>query len=76
MKAYLQHPPLRHVDIYPWGRDGPPFVSEVKARVSGAGFVTLEKWLGENDALFLIRDRAEPLVVLPWASWEPLVGRR
>ena len=40
------------------------------------GFVTLESWLGENDALFLIRDRAEPLVVLPWASWERLVGKR
>ena len=64
------------VDIYPFGRDGPPLASEVKARASGAGFVTLDKWLGENDALFLVRDRAEPLVVLPWASWERLVGKR
>lgn len=32
-------------------------------------FVTLERWLGNHDALFLIRDRADPLVLLPWESW-------
>ena len=51
-------------------------MSEVKARASGEVFKTLESWLGENDVLFLIRDRAEPLVVLPWASWERLVGKQ
>ena len=65
------------VDVYALGRDEGPLVTEVKARKSGAGFVTLEKWLGENDAIFLRRDRAEPLVVLPWATWTRLVrGRR
>ncbi len=57
------------VDVYALGSDAAPMVSEVKARANGAGFTTLERWLGDNDALFLIRDRAEPLVVLPWASW-------
>ena len=63
------------VDIYPWSREGPPCCAEVKARASGEGFKTIEKWLGENDALFLVRDRQEPMVVLPWATWERLLKR-
>ncbi len=62
------------VDVYARGPDAAPFVTEVKARGDGGGFVTLERWLGENDALFLIRDRAAPLVVLPWARWAELIG--
>lgn len=57
-----------------------PWECEVKARASGEGFVTLERWLGENDALFLIRDAEAPfqpapppLVVLPWARWAELL---
>jgi Holliday junction resolvase len=46
---------------------------EVKARKSGEGFVTLERWLGANDFLFLKRDRAEPVVVLPWPTYERLI---
>jgi hypothetical protein len=61
------------VDINPWGRDGPPLCCEVKARASGEGFATLERWLGDADALFLRRDRAPPLVVLPWQTWARLV---
>jgi hypothetical protein len=41
------------VDIYAFGTDEGPLVAEVKSRRSGAGFVTLEKWLGEYDCLFL-----------------------
>lgn len=63
------------VDLYVNGLDAAPLVSEVKARQNGAGFVTLERWLGENDALFLVRNRAEPVVVLPWSTWAKLVGR-
>jgi hypothetical protein len=37
--------------------------------MSGAGFTTLESWLGEYDALFLRRNNADPLVVLPWRVW-------
>jgi hypothetical protein len=36
---------------------------------SGAGFATLEKWLNQNDALFLRRNNAEPIVVLPSRTW-------
>ena len=61
------------VDVYPLGPDAAPFVCEVKARADGEGFKTLERWLGEGDALFLIRDRATPLVVLPWARWEQVL---
>lgn len=61
------------VDVYARGTEAAPFVTEVKARASGEGFVTLERWLGENDALFLIRDRAEPLVVLPGSRWAELI---
>jgi len=45
------------------------YLAEVKARASGSGFKTLERWLGENDLLFLRRDRADPLVVMPWEMY-------
>ena len=40
--------------------------AEVKARANGTGFKTIEKWLGDNDVLFLRRDRRDPLIVLSW----------
>lgn len=63
------------VDVYARGADAAPFVTEVKARGNGAGFITLERWLGENDAIFLMRDRAKPLVVLPWDRWVELMRK-
>jgi len=63
------------VDVYAHGRDQAPLCCEVKARASGSGFVTLEKWLGDNDALFLRRDHAEPIVVMPWRIWAALLSR-
>jgi hypothetical protein len=63
------------VDIYPPWRDA-PLVAEVKARAGGQGFVTLERWLGDNDLLFLIRDRAAPMVLLPWSIYAELVSRQ
>jgi len=63
------------VDVYARGREEAPLVCEIKARKSGAGFVTLEKWLGENDALFLKRNHAEPIVLLPWRVWAALLAR-
>lgn len=63
------------VDVYHNGKDEAPICCEVKARKSGAGFKQLDAWLADNDALFLRRDRAEPLVVLPWRTWASLLRR-
>jgi Holliday junction resolvase len=63
------------VDVYVFGRDAAPLVTEVKGRKSGEGFATLERWLGENDALFLRRNNAAPLVVLPWHVWARLLAK-
>ena len=57
------------VDVYINGKNEQPLVAELKARASGSGFVTLEKWLGENDLLVLWRDRQEPLVVQTLSNW-------
>ncbi|WP_025886518.1 putative PDDEXK endonuclease [Asaia prunellae] len=62
------------VDVYARGPDGAPFVCEVKARANGEGFATLERWLGQADALFLVRDRQQPMVVLPWDRWLEMLG--
>ena len=50
-------------------------MAEVKARGNGSGFTLLEKWLGEYQVLFLRRDRADPLVLLPWSTWEALLEK-
>lgn len=63
------------IDVYPFGLAAGALVAEVKARKDGAGFKTLETWLGENDLLFLWRDRQEPIVVVPWRVWQLLLGR-
>lgn len=68
------------LDVYALGRDAAPLVCEVKARKVHAGdsnpsggFKTIERWLSDADALFLKRDREEPLVVLPWRTWARLL---
>jgi Holliday junction resolvase len=63
------------VDVYLFGRDEAPLVAEVKARKNGAGFVTLEAWLDEFDLLFLRRNNADPLVLLPWRVWARILDR-
>jgi Holliday junction resolvase len=63
------------VDIYALGREAAPLVAESKARKNGGGFVQLERWLGEYDALFLRRNQADPLVLLPWRTWAALLGK-
>jgi hypothetical protein len=63
------------IEIYAFGPDEGPLVAEVKSRPSGAGLVTLEKWLGEYDCLFLRRNNAEPLELLPWRVWARLLDR-
>jgi len=52
-----------------------PLVAEVKARKNGAGFTTLENWLGEFDILFLRRNNSDPVVVMPWRVWEQLIRK-
>lgn len=47
--------------------------AEVKARKDGAGFVTLEGWLGDNDILFLKRNRRDPMVVMDWQTYVSLM---
>ena len=63
------------IDIYARGAAEPPLIAEVKARRDGEGFKTLERWLGTHDALFLWRDRAAPLVVVPLHVWLELISR-
>ena len=63
------------VDIYLFGTDQAPIKAEVKGRKNGAGFVTLENWIGEYDALFLRKDRTDPMVLIPWRMWAQLVER-
>jgi len=63
------------IDVYPFGRDHGALVCEVKARASGEGFVQIERWLGENDVLFLVKDRSDPLVTMPWRVWQQILAR-
>jgi Holliday junction resolvase len=63
------------VDIYLFGADRAPLKAEVKGRKNGAGFVTLESWLGEYDALFLRKDRTDPMILIPWRVWAQLIER-
>ncbi len=42
------------------------FIAEVKSRRNGCGFATIEKWLADNDLLFLKSDRNEPIVAMSW----------
>jgi Holliday junction resolvase len=63
------------VDVYALGREECPLVSECKSRKAGGGFVQLERWLGENDLLFLRRNHAEPLVLLPWRTWAAILKK-
>lgn len=60
------------VDIYPWGEENGALVAEVKADQRGIPKTVL-KWLGENDLLFMKQDRQDPIVVMPWSTYERLV---
>jgi hypothetical protein len=63
------------IDLYLFGREMAPIVCEVKARKNGAGFATLDGWLGAFDALFLRRNNSDPLVCIPWRIWERIIKR-
>jgi hypothetical protein len=49
--------------------------AEVKARKNGEGFKVLEGWMGDNDYLFLVRDRATPMVVMSWERYVQLESK-
>jgi hypothetical protein len=63
------------LDIYAFGQEQAPIVAEVKGRKNGAGFTTLERWLGDYDALFLRRNNADPIVCMPWRLWARILER-
>jgi Holliday junction resolvase len=63
------------LDVYARGRDEAPLVAEVKARRNGGGFTTIERWLADYDLLFLRRNHADPMVVLPWRMWVRLLDQ-
>tara|TARA_R100000808_G_scaffold6071_1_gene18200 strand:- start:13942 stop:14310 length:369 start_codon:yes stop_codon:yes gene_type:complete len=54
-------------------RFGDGYLAECKARKDGSGFKTVEGWLGDNDFLFLQRDRQEPFVCMSWERFTHLV---
>jgi Holliday junction resolvase len=58
------------IDLYLFGKGAEPLKAEVKSRSRGQGFTTLENWLDGADLLFLRRNNADPLVVLPWNVYQ------
>jgi hypothetical protein len=60
------------IDVYAFRAEVAPLAGKGK-RAATARTSRLERWLGDNDALFLRRDRAEPMIVLPWI-WARLLG--
>lgn len=69
------------VDLYPFGLDAAPLCCQVKALNGPRGTKGITDALGDADALFLRYDAEPghpalpPLVVLPWATWERLLGK-
>jgi hypothetical protein len=63
------------IDLYAFGKDEAPLVTEVKSRKSGTGFVTIEGWLADYDALILRRNNSDPIVCVPWRVWAQLLQR-
>lgn len=47
--------------------------AEVKARRNAEGWKQVLDWLGDNELLFLVKDRAEPTVVMPWETFAWLI---
>jgi hypothetical protein len=62
------------IDIYAYDEEA-PLVTEVKSRKRGGGFVTLENWLADYDALIRRRNNSDPLVCVPSRVWARLLQR-
>ena len=52
--------------IVGWGYPERDLKAEVKCRGGGQGWGMVSEWLEGNDLLFLVSDRKEPLVVMPF----------
>ena len=50
-------------------------VAEVKARKNGSGFKTIEKWMGNNDLIFLKKNNQKPMVIMNWELFEKVIAR-
>jgi hypothetical protein len=61
------------LDLYIFGREEAPAVTEAKGRKDGAGSKLIRRWLGENDQLILKENREDFLVVMPRRTYERLV---
>jgi hypothetical protein len=74
--AYAKHQtgggPDHDLDVWIFGINNPAWTAEVKARKDDRGFGSIKKWLGGNDLLFIIEDRSEPLVVMPFGRFKEL----
>lgn len=55
--------------------DNVEFRGECKKRANGQGFAVLEKWMGDDDIMFLARDRQDPMVVLSWDTYIKLMRK-
>jgi hypothetical protein len=63
--------------LFGWpGEKAPHRRVEVKGRARAAGWKTVKQWLDDNEALLLIEDGREPLVVLPWSVFGDIVYNR
>lgn len=62
-------------DVYAYDPSGKKYRIESKRRASGAGFVTLRRWLGDNGFLWLREDRCEGMVVMSSATFRELVAQ-
>lgn len=49
------------------------WTAEVKARSTGEGWKTMERWMAGCEVMFLHRDRSEPLVVMSWDTYSELM---
>ena len=55
---------------------GACWAGEVKARREAAGWKTIKGWIKNANALFLIEDREQPLVVLRWETYATLIAKK
>lgn len=60
-------------DVRAYAPNGKEYRIESKRRASGAGFVTLRRWLGDNNFLWLREDRCEGMVVMSATTFRELI---